>query len=160
MQYSFLQKKSIVLSSSTIQEVIKDAPSELPATIGRVVKESIAESVPVSDPSYAAATATPVVPVIPVSAQADNHWTHELMVDGISGSKGEFNSQTESHIFNLNSILSHLGKENHVRVKSFRRLGKKNPDASRPRTFFVEFLLSSCSARSLIARSFYPSLTS
>ena len=133
------KKKTNVFSSSTIQEVIKDALSELPVTIDRVVKESIADSIPVSDSSYAAATATPVLPVILVSAQADNHWTHELKVDGISGSKGEFNSQTESDIFNLNSILSHLGEENHVRVKSFRRLGKKNPDASRPRTFLVEF---------------------
>ena len=60
-----LQKKSFVLSSSFIQEVIKDALSELPATIDRVVKESIAHSVPVFDPSYAAVTATPVVLVLP-----------------------------------------------------------------------------------------------
>ena len=106
-----LQKKSVVLSSSTIQEAIKDAISELPAIIDRIVKESIADSVPVSDPIYAAVTATPVVPFIPVSAQADNHWTHELKFDGISEIKGEFNSQTESDIFNLNSILSHLGEE-------------------------------------------------
>ena len=89
-----LQKKSIVLSSSIIQEVIKDALSELPETIDRVVKESVADSVPVSDPSYAAVTDTPVVPVIPVSAQADNHWTHELKFDGISENMGEFNSQS------------------------------------------------------------------
>ena len=44
-----------------------------------------------SDTSYAAATATPVVPVIPVSARADVHWTHELKFDSISESKGEFN---------------------------------------------------------------------
>ena len=98
-----LQKKSSVLSSSSVQKVIKDALSEIPATI--------ADSVSVSDPSYAAVTATPVVPVIPVSAQADKHWTHELKFDGISESKGEFNSQTESDIFSLISILSHLGEK-------------------------------------------------
>ena len=103
-----LQKKSSVLSSSSVHEVIKDALSEITATIDRVVKERIADSVSVSDPSYAAVTATPVVPVILVSAQADNHWTHELKFDGIFGSKREFNSQTESNIFGLNSILSHL----------------------------------------------------
>ena len=112
-----LQKKSVVLSSSTIQEAIKNALSELLATIDRVVKETIANSVPVSDSIYAAVFATPVVTFIPVSAQADNHWTHELKFDGISEIKGEFNSQTESNIFNLNSILSHLGEKNHVLVK-------------------------------------------
>ena len=86
-----LQKKFFVLSSSTIQEVKKDALSELPATIDSVVKENFADYVPVSDTSYAAATATPVVPVIPVSARADVHWTHELKFDSISESKGEFN---------------------------------------------------------------------
>ena len=83
-----LQKKSIVLPSSTIQEVIEDALSELPATIDRVVNKIFADFVPVSDPKYPAVTATPVVPVIPVSAQADNHWTHELKFDDISESKG------------------------------------------------------------------------
>ena len=82
-----LQKKSIVISASIIQEVRKYALSELPATIDRVVKGSIADSEPVSDPSYAGVTATPVVPVIPVSAQVDNHWTRELKFDGISESK-------------------------------------------------------------------------
>ena len=75
-----MQKKSFVLSSSTIQEVIKDALSELPATIDRVVKESMADSVPVSDPSYAAVTATPVVPVIPVSAQGGQIDTHLIII--------------------------------------------------------------------------------
>ena len=103
-----LQKKSFVLSSSTIQEVIKDALSELPATIDRVVIENITDSVPVSDLSYAAVTATPVVPFIPVSAQADNVWTHELKYDRISESTGKFNSQTESDFFKMSSILSHL----------------------------------------------------
>ena len=49
--------------------------SELPATIDRVVKDIIVDSVPVSDPSYAAVTAILVVHVIPVPAQFDNHWT-------------------------------------------------------------------------------------
>ena len=75
-----MQKKSFVLSSSTIQEVIKDALSELPATIDRVVKESMADSVPVSDPSYAAVTATTVAPVIPVSAQGGQIDTHLIII--------------------------------------------------------------------------------
>ena len=74
--------------------------------------------------------ATPVVPVILVSAPVENHWTRELKCDGISESKGEFNSPLESDSFNLNSILSHHGEENHVRVNSFRRLGQKNSNAS------------------------------
>ena len=118
--------------------MIKDALFELPATIVKLSK-NIADSVPLSDPSSAAVTATPVVPVIHVSAQVDSHCTQELKFDGITESKGDFNAQTESDFFDLKSILSHLGKENHVRVKSFRRLGKKNPDASRPRTFLIEF---------------------
>ena len=76
-----MQKKSFVLSSSTIQEVIKDARSELPATIDRVVKESMADSVPVSDPSPVSVTATPVVPVIPVSAQVGQIDTHLIITE-------------------------------------------------------------------------------
>ena len=134
--------------------VIKDALSELPATIDRVVKESITDSVPVSDLSYAADTATPVVPFIPVSAQTDNLWTHELKYARISENRGEFNSQTESDFFKLSSILSHLREKttyvwNHLGVL----VGKTpmSPDSEL-------FLLSS--TRSSIARSFYPSFTS
>ena len=87
-----LQKKFIVVSSSTMQQVIKDALSELHATIDGVVEEKVADIAPVSDPSYAAVTATPVVPVIAVSAKVDNHWTRELKFDGSSESKGKFNS--------------------------------------------------------------------
>ena len=52
----------------------------------------------------------PVVPVITVSAQADKLWTLELKFDGISESKGEFNSQTKSDIFRI-QFCHILGKK-------------------------------------------------
>ena len=87
------------------------------------------------------------------SAHVDNHWTPELKFDGISENKGKFNSQTESDIFNLISILSYLWEENPIRVKSFRSLGQKNPDVSRPRTFLVE-LYSQFDCEKLLSKSY------
>ena len=73
------------------------------------------------------------------SNTADNHWTRELKIDGISENRGDFKSQTESDIHHITAILSHLGEDSFVKVKSFRRLGRRILNSTRPRTLLIEF---------------------
>ena len=69
----------------------------------------------------------------------DNTWTRELKIDGISENRGDFKSQTESDIHHTTAILTHLGEDSFVKVKFFKRLGKRIATSTRPRTLLVEF---------------------
>ena len=98
----------------------------------------IAGTVSSSAQTYAAVASTPTT-VPAISSPFDNTWTRELKIDGISENRGDFKSQTESDIHHITAILNHLGEDSFVKVRSFKRLGKRIATSTRPRTLLVEF---------------------
>ena len=98
----------------------------------------IAGTVSSSAQTYAAVASTPTT-VPAISSPVDKTWTRELKIDGISENRGDFKSQTESDIHHITAILTHLGEDSFVKVKFFKRLGKRIATSTRPRTLLVEF---------------------
>ena len=139
---SCYEKKNL---TETSRKVLKDTLKEFVLVI---VKKAAEESKPTksSESNYSQPGATPMRNSID-KEKCD----YELKVSGIPEGKGEFTSNTEHEISQINSVFNHLNVN--VKIKDLFRIGKKKDDSPRPRPITLRFH-STFDTRLILAKAY------